>query len=525
MGRQIDCKGHTTWPEICSHTFPFPRRRENKELANHKDRAKDPMFDHDMLKEIRTLMHPLHSPVGNFPVTAVGITATSRKELEMKVKCTTTHGPHSNVALHTPGHQWSRSRMGRLSMQPRPHITYAHAKGCVYSNEPDVVLKSKDVVETMDGYARERLENIKALLEADVDYELGPGFELKVATVEDTDVDGERKFTSDRRESGVRVSDSATTPPCSSSELGSEQNAEMSPEAAARFVLDNAQSEAHALLRAEKIRLEESLATSSLAKGMYFKRCNGEWVNPLGDVLSYGKGHDIAAKVKDGLNEEGIRREERKVARSLGYSLSYGGKGAEERSIKKLKESKYKNLVPRNSNAKEPGYARQDKDDKSALSTNAASNASTTTDITGTTISTTATSVTPELSLEEIHKVLDKVSTTSKRNALVYAALESSSMEGYGYALLSSSSSCRTDPTITAQVEVTPERARHFSGSLTKKSIHSNFPPYSTLYNPERFSGFMFLTRMLMNREELVRLRQCSQEDLVINLLGVQSAC
>ena len=225
-----------------------------------------------MLDEIRTLSHAMHSPVPTFPVTAAGITASSKVELceKVKEKCPTScpyklSPPQQDLDQMNP---WLRKTLEHI---PYPETTWEHAKSCMYGDEPDVVFKSRDDVETMDRYARERLANINALLDAGVDCELGPDRDAELAA----------KLEQAQGYHSCIVN--------SKGDLPSPSPFDENPVVTESLLTNMAESEARTLLRAEKTRLEESLATSSLAKGMYFKRCNKAWVSAIGEILPFGK--------------------------------------------------------------------------------------------------------------------------------------------------------------------------------------------------------------------------------------------
>lgn len=186
------------------------------------------------------MMHPLYSPV---PLTDV-----PREVLKKHIKVT------------VPSRQAMASASQTGFFLPVPKITYAHAKGCIYSTDPEFVIQSAKAVETADEFGRMRLANITALLDVGIDGSLH-------------DDDGSREIPLDLEgdeqvDSQPHLTTSASSPPSTT-----------------KSVWDGGESEARKLLIAERIRLEQGLATGSLAKGLYFKRCNGEWRNGLDHVL------------------------------------------------------------------------------------------------------------------------------------------------------------------------------------------------------------------------------------------------
>lgn len=94
-----------------------------------------------------------------------------------------------------------------------PQVTYAHASGCCFSPEPEVVIISEASIALLDGLASERLKNINRLLDSELVYDGRP------------------------------------------------------------------------TLESERIRLEQCLKSTIVAKGMYIKRCNDEFRNALNDQV------------------------------------------------------------------------------------------------------------------------------------------------------------------------------------------------------------------------------------------------
>ncbi|OAP58952.1 hypothetical protein AYL99_06249 [Fonsecaea erecta] len=296
--RTCDGKTKVTF-EICS------RHRDIRDAGTRVESTE--LFD-SVLKDIRTLVHPLYSPVPTFPLatSTSSITATSREDLRKKVKITTAAGHDAVTArgVVTAGearftataagngrHTFSgtgdttpsssSSRSGEVDL-PWPEITYAHGGGCIASPEPEVVLKPKAAVEAMDQYARERLKNITALLDNGVSSSLGPGLDIDIdidADTTDADAEDTESLLGESTLTSSKCCKDMSS--CSSSSMALLLSSDVRA-AAAR--------EAQVFLRAEKKRLQACLATSSLAKGLYFKRCNGQWVNAVDDVLVVDEG-------------------------------------------------------------------------------------------------------------------------------------------------------------------------------------------------------------------------------------------
>jgi hypothetical protein len=265
-----------------------------------------------MLNQIRTLTHPLHSVVQNFPVTAAGVTAMCVSELKKKVK---------EVVNYMEDHRGARKPgFSEFDLSPLPAFTYTHAKGCIHSDKPDVVLKSRADVQGMDELARQRLATVNALLDAGVDHDLS------------ADLDGESNttaWTQDGLTPNVNGDDDddeasipgSPTPSLSSSSSKSDE--ELSLEQEERLMAKLEENELRSRLRQIKTRLEECLATSSLAKAVYFKRCNGRWVSALGDVLPHGHeyGQDIEAEVLNGISSQ--KHRDRKSVSSTLTTLTF----------------------------------------------------------------------------------------------------------------------------------------------------------------------------------------------------------
>jgi hypothetical protein len=271
-------------------------------------------FDAPTLNEIRHILHSLFSPVPQFPlpISYMGLSANSREELRSRIRIsvadeqTTVNDRHGNGDVYGRHRQgpfrgglrdsYWRGRTAELERKtPCPVITYAHS-GCVYSDHPEVILVDKDVVEVMDDFAKERLGNIERLLDAGVDCEIGPDFDRNL--LEGDWRDNIAHLAKDARAEADRAS-IAKDDDIADEDEGSETasideddcvlaavSAKGDSNSSVAAIEKNLESEAQTLLKAEKKRLEELLAKSSLMKGTYFKRCNGAFVNALADELS-----------------------------------------------------------------------------------------------------------------------------------------------------------------------------------------------------------------------------------------------
>lgn len=246
-----------------------------------------------MLNEIRDIVHPLFSSV---PPPEL-----DRKQLLKKIKITTadlprphlrTRGqPTINVTTSTTGRNDNTNDGGDIL--PHPVVRYAHGKGCVYSDKPDIVVKSAEFVKTVDAFARTRLDNLTRLLDAGITY-----------------VDNDLELACTRNETSTPTSSAASTSPSSASPSETESDSDFdtnttttsfTSSSARRGVEDDghadldisltrlfarlAANEVTDKMRSEQIRLQACLATSSLAKGLYWKRCNGVFRNALDDEL------------------------------------------------------------------------------------------------------------------------------------------------------------------------------------------------------------------------------------------------
>ncbi|EXJ67049.1 uncharacterized protein A1O5_09695 [Cladophialophora psammophila CBS 110553] len=303
----------------------------------------------------------------------------------------------------------------------------------------------------MDQYAKERLRKIIALLESGIDSNLGP--QLDTILSKDDQV-GEGKDSSHSACIEETAPNSALDT-CSATLL-SEVAADESPLAAlGRHAFRAAENEAQALLRAEKKRLEERLATSPLAKGIYWKRCNGQWVNGLGDVLvDSGRGGNEGTMVA-GTEARGVMMDQ---------------EGVDERGSMGAASTLAQDHV-------DEGVA-----DLSTLTWTSTPNLA---------MSTTAATSISSLSLGSPNlSDTTPLKPTVCTGSLAVPNSADSKAGHYGYALL-----CHDD--------VSPGQ-----GALPSSSLLAS---QACLAN---FSSFEYL--MLQNREQLVRSGQCREEDLCI---------
>lgn len=296
---------------------------------NPLSRAQDPMFDPGMMDDIRSLVHPLYSPIPTFPVTTDSLCVDTKDDLRKRIKITTAVDPKAPAAPRIASAGFCsylnlrhlEEERANVKSLPVPKITYAHGGGCIYSNTPDVVLKSAEAVAAMDGFAREKLVNITALLDAGVDYESGPGSDLEEALKacmksnsddeededdEDDDDEAAADQESEANPKSKPKSKPIKPPSMPDIHLNGVEVFNASQELTQRLINNFAESEARARMRTEKTRLEEALKTSALVKGMYFKRCNGQYVSALGDILEF-EGQKEAG---DEASENGARTSE-----------------------------------------------------------------------------------------------------------------------------------------------------------------------------------------------------------------------
>ncbi|KAK5449627.1 hypothetical protein LTS15_008702 [Exophiala xenobiotica] len=276
-------------------------------MSNINANSRDEMaYDPAMLNEIRNIVHPLYSSVPSPEL--------DRKQVLKKIKITTADLPRAplrwrgqpstvNAPISTTGNYDNNSTNngcdGDGDILPHPVISHAHGKGCVYSEKPDVVVKSAEFVKTIDTFARTRLENLTRLLDAGITY---VDDDLKVAcTRRDETSTPPRSGTSttasttsaspaSTSETESELSDfdtntTATSFTSASSRGGEKEDADVDNISLPRLFVRLAADEVTDKMRSEQMRLQACLATSSLAKGLYWKRCNGVYQNALDDEL------------------------------------------------------------------------------------------------------------------------------------------------------------------------------------------------------------------------------------------------
>jgi hypothetical protein len=268
-------------------------------------------YDPAMLNEIRNIVHPLYSSVPSPEL--------DRKQLLKKIKITTADLPRPplrwrgqpstvNATISTTGkydnNNTNNGCDGDGDILPHPVISHAHGKGCVYSDKPDIVVKSAEFVKTIDTFARMRLKNLTRLLDAGITY---VDDDLKVACTRRDQTSTPPSTTSTaalttsaslastlETESELLDFDTNTTATSftSASSRGGEKedadvdvDVDMGSISLTRLFARLAANEVTDKMRSEQMRLQACLATSSLAKGLYWKRCNGVYRNALDDEL------------------------------------------------------------------------------------------------------------------------------------------------------------------------------------------------------------------------------------------------
>lgn len=207
---------------------------------------------------------------------------------------------------------------------PIPIITYVHGKGCIFSDSPDVVIKPAEFVKAIDDLAKTRHDKLTKILDERVSQ---PEHQPPVTDTGKEGCAGGGRAHAGSTSSASLSSDTATTTAtvslssglstCSTEdsktnkkshttvtttsweeEIGSEsdyghetyyerrQAQEAKEEAEVMALIARlAAEETTRRIRDEKARLEACMATSGLAKGLYFKRCNGMFRNALDDEL------------------------------------------------------------------------------------------------------------------------------------------------------------------------------------------------------------------------------------------------
>jgi hypothetical protein len=303
-------------------------------------------YDLAMLNEIRNIVHPLYSSVPSPEL--------DRKQLLKKIKITTADLPRPplcwrgqpsaiDVPISTTGKYDNNNTNngcdgnGDGDILPHPVISHAHGKGCVYSDKPDVVVKSAEFVKTIDTFARMRLENLTRLLDAGITYvddavkvactRRDEKSTLPSTTSTAASTTSASPASTSETESELSDLDRNTTATSFTSALsrgGEKEDADVDADvdsiSLTRLFARLAANEVTDKMRSEQMRLQACLATSSLAKGLYWKRCNGVYRNALDDELlpatasatasttttsdcdSAGKGKAIRAEDKEETN-------------------------------------------------------------------------------------------------------------------------------------------------------------------------------------------------------------------------------
>ncbi|KAK5193797.1 hypothetical protein LTR96_007734 [Exophiala xenobiotica] len=281
------------------------------QLCDHHCNVDEMAYDPAMLNEIRNTVHPLYSSVPSPEL--------DRKQLLKKIKITTADLPRAplrwrgqpstiNVPISTTGKYDNNNTNNGCDgnadgdILPHPVISHAHGKGCVYSDKPDVVLKSAEFVKTIDTFARMRLENLTRLLDAGITY---VDDDLKVACTRRDETSTPPSATStaasttsaspastsetDSELSDLDTNTTATSFTSASSRGDEKEDADVDVDvdsiSLTRLFARLAANEVTAKMRSEQMRLQACLETSSLAKGLYWKRCNGVYRNALDDEL------------------------------------------------------------------------------------------------------------------------------------------------------------------------------------------------------------------------------------------------
>lgn len=183
---------------------------------------------------------------------------------------------------------------------PIPIVTYVHGKGCIYSDSPDVVIKPAHFVKAIDDLAKTRHDKLVKILDDRVSQtEPVPGVEGGRAHSESTSSSSPDTVSSSSASSASSTNSetNANSPTISTTswEDGSESGNDYYEKRKARKAKEEANildlivrltaEETSNRVRNEQARLRACMATSSLAKGLYFKRCNGIFRNALDDEL------------------------------------------------------------------------------------------------------------------------------------------------------------------------------------------------------------------------------------------------
>lgn len=470
------------------------------------NRIQNPNFDRPTLNYFRNLIHPLYSPIPEPEIPRLQL----REELKIEI-------PDSVIL----GRSIFGMDSAKRSLEPYTMIEYAHGR-CVLGGSPDVVMVSKEAVQKMDENASKRLKNISALLDAgvcvgdrDTDY-------AELLAVAEDDVDGSifASFPEDGR------SQSPSSANLSSSSQAVSPTV-LKPGLDAWWSTNTTEARVRSLLTSEKKRLKECLATSSLAKAMYFKRCNGEYINALDDVLCL----DIARGKKNGPGQERVKTECKKCQKQQQEHRGEGGS-----NLNRNQEGKAEGPAVGEEDGwveDGPAFLRDDiefGDKVPSTSTSPCTCGSSiiagfdTLTLTGSTDTASATA-----SKSPKAKSKSKSNPKSALPSIATSNLTLFSTSGYGYAVIPSDDHPVTDacyPPIPCSTTCNHNVANTESQRLfrcmcdknpqigTETAAHS---PWALLPQPTRFS---YTTRHFRNREAMVRNGTVNDQDLCMTSWG-----
>ncbi|KIW11171.1 hypothetical protein PV08_10471 [Exophiala spinifera] len=261
-------------------------------------------YDADTLNYIRDTIYPLYSTVPE--------AKEERKSILKHVKVSTVSRPKplwrrkdptpSNIT-YTRNNKTEVEDDDDNDSLPIPVVTYVHGKGCVFSDSPDVVIKPADFVKAIDDLAKTRHDELAKMLEAKTSQsEQVPyteGGRTRAVSTWTSSSDTESSSNSASSTHGSTVSETSTTSPTCTSTASWEEGSESKSVYYERRKAEKAKEDAELVdlmarlvaeetttrVRNEMGRLQACMATSSLTKGLYFKRCNGMFRNALDDEL------------------------------------------------------------------------------------------------------------------------------------------------------------------------------------------------------------------------------------------------
>lgn len=499
-----------------------------------------------MLDQIRHMMHPLYSEVA--------VRGMSRAELRRNIMILPSDWTKSNKmpSMLMPKVKARKPAPSPTLSEPYPTIKYAHAKGCIYSDHPDVVIKSAEEVRLMDTFAKQRLANINALLDAGLEALMDDKMRysrecivefirMKEEELEhkrrvharfrpDYDSDSDLEEDCEAHASPLSTLTSYRKSLASGSNPGfANRHTSAETEVKSRPKLgDDVISTVEQLILTfevdvkrpfvtEKTRLEQIIPLSAVTKAMYFKRCNGEYRNGVGDILVQNGSVYGTESAKS--QHAGTARDDCAGAES---EKGTGTQQGEMHALKNLSSEPQEDAVhaAEDLSSELSGTENSERSDgaetrstgSASGSASGSADSSTTASPTTTTTPTTTASSNSKSSATTQSSALSKVVSTSVRpSENNWAPI---SEKNYGYALLKPSKQAASTPqrdelkrvprskdtaaaAISSASAVEPEPGFDSAfASASASDFHSRFPPPTTM---------KYTTGMLMGHEAAVR--------------------